>query len=138
MPIPFSSSASPRQAYLPTSPRHSIPKALRICFLNSKLQEKSVQKRKAGSNCSLIRKLSMKKPSKPTATSAEEYKECLPHLVLRLKRKLITNNFQKLILPFHFLSASWSPQTERKFLSRTLHRNFSIDIDKNRTSCYNM
>ena len=61
---------------------------------SSKLREKSARKRKAGSNYSLIQKLSRKKHSKPTVISAAEYREYLPHLVLRLKRKLITNNFQ--------------------------------------------
>ena len=91
---PFSNSANPRQACLPILPRHNILKVLPICFPNSRLQEKSALKRKAGSNYSLIRKLSTRKLSKPTEISAEEFKECLPHLVLRLKRKLITNNFQ--------------------------------------------
>ena len=105
--IPFSNFANPRQACLPISPRHNIPKALPICFPNSRLQEKSARKRKAGSNYSLIRKLSTRKLSKPTAISAEEFKECLPHLVLRLKRKLITNNFQIFIWTYNFLSVSW-------------------------------
>ena len=102
--IPFSNSANPRQASLPISPRHNIPKALPICFLNLRSREKSARKRKAGSNYSLIRKLSTRKHSKPTVTSAEEYRECLPHLVLRLKRKLITNNFQIFIWTYSFLS----------------------------------
>ena len=46
----------------------------------------------------------MKKPSKPIATSAAEYKECSPRRVLRLKRKLITNNFQIFIWTYDFLS----------------------------------
>ena len=91
--IPFSSSANPRQACLPISPRLNILKVLPICFPNSRSREKSALKRKAGSNYSLIQKLSTRKLSKPTAISAEEFKECLPHPVLWLKRKLITNNF---------------------------------------------
>ena len=83
---------------LPTSQRLNILKALLICSPNSRLQEKSAPKQKAGSNYSLIRKLSTRKHSKPTAISAEEFKECLPHLVLRLKRKLRTNNSQIFIL----------------------------------------
>ena len=113
--IPFSNSANPRQACLPISQRLNILKALPICFLNLRSREKRAPKRKAGSNYSLIQKLSTRKLSKPTATSAAEYRECLPHPVLRLKRKLIPNNFQIFIWTYNFLSVSWCYQTERKF-----------------------
>ena len=114
--MPFSNSANPPQVCLPTLQRLNILKALPICFPNSRLRGKSVWKRKAGSNYSLIRKLSTRKSSKTIATSAAEYRECLPRLVLRLKRKLITNNFQIFIWTYNFLSVSWCYQTERKFL----------------------
>ena len=42
IPIPFFSFANPLQACSQISPRHSILKALPICFQNSRLQEKSV------------------------------------------------------------------------------------------------
>ena len=86
-PTLFSSSANPRQACSQISPRRSIPKVLRICSQNSRLQEKSAQKQKAGSNCSLIQRWLTSNHSKPTATSAAEYNECSPRRVLRLKRK---------------------------------------------------
>lgn len=89
---------------LPTLPRLNILKALPICFQNSKLREKSVLKQSLGSNYSLIQKLSTKRPSKHIVTFAAGYRECLLHLVSRLKRKLITNNFLKLIWTYDFLS----------------------------------
>ena len=94
IPTPFFSFANPRQACSQISPRRSIRKALRICSLNSRLQEKSAPKQKAGSNCSLTQKWLTKQLSKPIATSAAEYRECSHRRVSRLKRKLITNNFQ--------------------------------------------
>ena len=104
--ILFFSSVNPRQACLLTSQRLNILKVLPICFLNLRLREKSARKRKAGSNYSLIRKLSTKEHSKLIVTSAAEYRECSPRRVLRLKRKLITNNFQKFIWTYDFLSVS--------------------------------
>ena len=89
---------------LPTSQRLNILKVLPICFLNLRSHEKSARKRKAGSKYSLIRKLLTRKHSKLTATSAGEFKECLPHRVSRLKRKLTTNNFQISIWTYDFLS----------------------------------
>ena len=91
---PFSNFANPRQACSQISPRRSILKALPICSPNSRSREKSARKQSLGSNYSLIQKLSTKRPSKPIATSAAEYRECSHRRVLRLKRKLITNNFQ--------------------------------------------
>lgn len=90
-----------------TEAQYPQSKALPICFLNSRSHGKSVRKRSPGSLCSIIQMLSMKKHLKAIAIFAVEYKECSPHRVLRLKRKLITNNFQKFILPFDFLSVSW-------------------------------
>ena len=94
IPTPSFSFANPRQACSQISPRRSIPTVLRICSQNSRVQEKSAPKQKAGSNCFIIHRWLTKRPSKPIATSVAEYRECLPRRVLRLKRKLITNNFQ--------------------------------------------
>ena len=92
IPTRFSNFANPRQVCLPILPKRNILKALPICSLNSRLQEKSVQKQKAGSNCFIIQRWLTKRPSKNIATSVAEYRECLLHLVSRLKRKLITKN----------------------------------------------
>ena len=104
IPTRFSNFANPRQVCLPILPKRNILKALPICSLNSRLQEKSVQKRKAGSNCSLIQRWLTKQLSKHIVTFAAGYRECLLHLVSRLKRKLITNNFQIFIWTYDFLS----------------------------------
>ena len=104
IPTPFFNFANPLQACSQTSPKRNILKASPICSLNSRFQEKSASKQKAGSNCFIIQRRSTKKPSKPTAISVAEYSECSPLRVSRLKRKLITNNFQKLIWTYDFLS----------------------------------
>jgi len=101
----FFSFANPRQASLPILPRRSILKALPICSQNSRLQEKSVRKQKAGSNCFIIQRWSTKRPSKHIVTFVAGYRECSPLRVSRLKRKLITNNFQIFIWTYDFLSA---------------------------------
>ena len=104
IPTPFFSFANPRQACSQISLRRSIPKALPICSQNSRLQEKSVRKQKAGSNCSLTQRWLTKQLSKHIVTFAAGYRECSHRRVSRLKRKLITNNFQKLIWTYDFLS----------------------------------
>ena len=104
IPTRFFSFVNPRRVCLPTLPRLNILKVLPICFQNSKLREKSVRKQSLGSNYSLIQKLSTKRPSKHIVTFAAGYRECLIHLVSRLKRKLITNNFQIFIWTSNFLS----------------------------------
>lgn len=91
---PFFSSANPRQACSQISPRRSILKVLRICSQNSRLQEKSARKQKAGSNCFITQKWSTKQLSKHIVTFAAEYRECSHRRVSRLKRKMVTNNFQ--------------------------------------------
>lgn len=58
----------------------------------------------------------MKKRSKLTVTSVAEYIECSPRRVSRLKRKLITNNFQIFIRTYNFLSVQRClPRTEGIF-----------------------
>jgi hypothetical protein len=107
IPTPFFSFANPRRVCLPISPRRNILKALPICSPNSRLQEKSVPKRKAGLNCFITQKRSTKQLSKPIATYVAEYKECSHRRVSRLKRKLITNNFQIAVF-LTFLNSGFS------------------------------
>lgn len=104
IPTRFSNFANPCQVCLPILPKRNILKALPICSPNSRLQEKSAWKRKAGSNCFITQRWLTSKHSKPIATTAAEYRECSPLRVSRLKRKLITNNFQIFIWIYDFIS----------------------------------